>query len=132
MARMTSRPDFEDTAFQILNAFSGQLNRSSSGYSMMMQAADFAFGPSYEVLVFGDENNLKTQKMLEDIQSLYMPNRVMVYGKNGNQNLKNIIPFVGFYSPEDDGNPKVYVCQNFSCKLPTSDFEVVKQQLGVN
>ena len=79
-----------------------------------------------------DENNLETQKMLEDIQSLYMPNRVMVYGKNGNQNMKNIIPFVGFYLPKDDGSPRVYVCQNFACKLPTSDFEIVKQQLGIN
>ena len=132
LARMTSRLDFEETAFHILNAFAGQLNRGSSGFSMMMQAADFAFGPSYEVLIFGDEKNSKTQKMLEDIQSIYMPNRVMVYGKNGEQDLKNIIPFVGFYSPEHDGSARVYVCQNFSCKLPTSDFEVVKQQLGVN
>ena len=129
---MTSRPDFEDTAFQIFNAFSGILNRGSSGFSMMMQAADFAFGPSYEVLVFGDENNLETKKMLESIQSIYMPNRVIVYGKNGNKELKNIIPFVGYYAPTDDGKPRVYVCQNFSCKLPTTDFKVVQQQLGIN
>ena len=83
-------------------------------------------------MIFGDEENLETQKMLEDIQSIYMPNRVIVFGKNGNKSLKNIIPFVGYYLPEDDGKPKVYVCQNFSCKLPTSDFEVVKQQLGIN
>ena len=132
LARMTSRPDFEDITFQILNSFSGFLNRSSSGYSMMMQAAEFAFGPSHEVLVFGDEDNSATQKMLEDIQTIYMPKRVIVYGKSGGESLKNIIPFVGFYEPNADGSPRVYVCQNFSCKLPTSDFEVVKQQLGVN
>ena len=132
LARMTSRPDFEDITFQILNSFSGHLNRSSSGYSMMMQAAEFAFGPSHEVLVFGDENNSATQKMLEDIQTIYMPNRVIVYGKKGGESLKNTIPFVGFYEPNADGSPRVYVCQNFSCKLPTSVFGVVKQQLGVN
>ena len=99
---------------------------------MMMQAADFAFGPSYEVLIFGDEDNSETRFMLEEIQSLYMPNRVIVYGKSGGESLKNSIPFVGLYEPNINGTPKVYVCQNFSCKLPTSDFEVVKQQLGVN
>ena len=31
-----------------------------------------------------------------------------------------------------DGKPFVYVCQNYSCKLPTSEIEVVKQQLGLN
>jgi len=132
LGHMTSRYDFIDTAHQTLNAFAGQLNRGSSGYSMMMQAADFVFGPSYEVLIFGDKESLETQKMLQDIKSLYMPNCVMIYGKEGNDNLKNIIPFVGYFSPEDDGSPKVYVCQNFSCNLPTSDFEVVKQQLGIN
>jgi uncharacterized protein YyaL (SSP411 family) len=132
ISRMTSRPDFEEITYHILNAFAGKLNRGSSGYSMMMQAADFAFGPSYEVLVFGNEKNKKTQKMLEDIQSIYMPNRVIVFGKNGNENLKNIIPFVGYYNPNKDGTPMVYVCQNFTCKQPTSDFKIVKQQLGIN
>ena len=131
LARMTSRPDFEDTAFQILNTFSGTLNRSSSGYSMMMQAADFAFGPSFEVLVFGKKEDPKTQQMLDDIQSIYMPNRVIVYGADGSVDLKNIIPFVSYYPPAEDGQPLVYVCQNFSCKLPTSDFKVVKEQLSV-
>ena len=131
LGHMTSQHNFLETAGQILNAFGNQLNRGSSGYSMMMQAEDFVSGPSYEVLVFGDENNVETQKMLEDIQSLYIPNRVMVYGKNGNQNLKNIIPNIDLYPPKDDGSPRVYVCQNFSCKLPTSDFKVVKEQLGV-
>ena len=130
LARMTSRSDFEDTAFQIFNAFSGILNRGSSGYSMMMQAADFAFGPSFEVLVFGEKGNSETQKMLEKIQSIYMPNRVMVYGANGSVDLENIIPFVSYYPPAEDGHPIVYVCQNFSCKLPTSDFKVVQEQLG--
>ena len=46
------------------------------------------------------------------------------------ENLKKIIPFVGFDSPKEDGSPRVYVCQNFTCKLPTSDFNVVKEQLG--
>ena len=107
------------------------LNRGSSGYSMMMQAADFAFGPSYEVLVFGSPENVQTQQMLENIRSIYMPNRVIVYGKNGSQDLQDIIPFIGFYPPNIDGSPQVYVCQNFSCKLPTSDFSVVKKQLGI-
>ena len=98
---------------------------------MMMQAADFAFGPSFEVLVFGKKEDPKTQQMLDDIQSIYMPNRVIVYGADGSVDLKNIIPFVSYYPPAEDGQPLVYVCQNFSCKLPTSDFKVVKEQLSV-
>ena len=132
LGRITSRPDFEKITFQILNAFSSQLNRGSSGYSMMMQAADFAFGPSYEVLVFGDEYNKETQKILKDIKSIYMPNRVIVFGKNGEKRLKNIIPFIDFYKPKEDGSPIVYVCQDFRCQLPTSNFEIIKKQLEIN
>jgi hypothetical protein len=132
LARLTSRIDFEEIAFNILNAFSSELNRGSSGYSMMMQVVDFAFGPSYEVLVFGDEKNKKTQDILKKIKSIYMPNRVIVYGKNGEENLKNIIPFIDFYKPKNDGSPIVYVCQNFSCQLPTSNFEIIKKQLNID
>ena len=84
---MTSRPDFEDTAFQIFNAFAGTLNRGSSGYSMMMQAVDFAFGPSYEVLVFGDESNPDTQNMIKSIRNIYQPNKVVLFGGMKNKNI---------------------------------------------
>ena len=76
-------------------------------------------------------NRPNFEKMLENIQSIYMPNRVIVYGANGSEDLKNIIPFISYYSPAEDGQPIVYVCQNYSCKLPTSDFKVVQEQLGI-
>ena len=59
-----------------------------------------------------------------------MPNQVMVYGENRTGSIKSIIPFMEFYSPEDDGSRRVYLCQNFSYKLSTSDCEIVKEQLG--
>ena len=61
-----------------------------------------------------------------------MPNRVIVFGKNGEKSLKNIIPFIDFYKPKEDGSPIVYVCQNFTCQLPTSNFEIIKKQLDIN
>ena len=72
-----------------------------------------------------------TRYELDNINSFnFILNNSLVGG--GSESLKNSIPFIGFYQPAEDGNPKVYVCQNFSCKLPTSDFEAVKEQLGVN
>ena len=131
LSRITSIIDFENIAFQIFHAFAGSLNRSSSSYSMMVQAIDFAYGPSYEVLVFGDEKSDETINILNEINSIYMPNRVIVFGKNGTNALKNIIPFINLYPPNKDGSPQVYVCQNFSCKLPTSNINDIRKQLGV-
>ena len=56
---------------------------------------------------------------------------VIVFGKSGSKKLKKIIPFASYFQEKKDGKPIVYVCQNFSCKLPTSDFNVVKEQLGI-
>jgi len=132
IARITSRSDFEDISFKILDSFSRHLNRGSTGYSMMLQAADFAFGPSYEILIFGDKNSSETQNMINSIQEIYMPNRVIVFGKNGSDKIKSIIPFIGYYPPNKDGETLVYVCKNQSCEMPTSDLNKVKKMLGVN
>ena len=34
------------------------------------------------------------------------------------------------YETSNDGSPLVYVCQNYSCNLPTDDINKVKIQLG--
>ena len=37
--------------------------------------------------------------------------------------------YLDFYKSKENGEPLVYVCQNYTCKLPTSDINKIKELL---
>ncbi|MBT5077837.1 MAG: thioredoxin domain-containing protein, partial [Candidatus Marinimicrobia bacterium] len=130
LGRILSRTDYEDISHQTMTAFARNLNRSGSGYTLMLQGVEYFYGPSYEVLIFGDPESTDTQNMITEIRNIPQPNKVVIFAGKDGGDLQSLIPFVGMYPSSKDGSPLVYVCQNYSCNLPTNDIEKVKGQLG--
>ena len=121
LARLLSRPDYEDIALGILNRYHKRLNRAGSGQTMMMKAVDFHKGPSYEVIISGEKKNDRSKKMIQAINNIKQPNKVVIWVDEQNKSdLEKIMPFIKYFSI-DSTDPTVYVCQNYSCQLPTSD-----------
>ena len=48
-------------------------------YTMLLTAADFAFGPTYEVVIVGKEGSEDTKAMLKALQGDFLPNKVVVF-----------------------------------------------------
>ena len=76
-----------------------------------------------EVIVVGDKS--KSQKLISEIQKHENFNKVIIYN-DSNDKLFN---FLDLYMPDHNGNPLVYVCKNYSCKLPTNDIKKIKDLL---
>jgi len=127
LSRILSKPEFEEITFKIIDTFSSNLNRYSSGYTMLLHALDFAQGPSYEVIITGKEEKVRPYMM-----SLYKSkqfNKVLIF-KNKNQYSKNSnLSFLDNYDFEDNGDPLIYVCKNYVCDLPTSDIRIILSSL---
>ena len=121
LARLLSKPDYEDIALGILNRYSKRLNRAGTGQTMMMKAVDFHRGPSYEVIICAKEMNNKSKEIIKAINNIKQPNKVVIWVDEQNKSdLEEIMPFIKYFSA-DSIEPIVYVCQNYSCQLPTSD-----------
>jgi uncharacterized protein YyaL (SSP411 family) len=89
-----------------------------------MSALDFAAGPSYELVIAGDANASDTQKMIRAVQVRYLPHKVLIYRETGGK-LPEIVNYAEYtrYQEDMDGRAAAYVCENFTCKAPTSDIE---------
>ena len=72
-----SRPDFEKVSFDIIESFSNNLKRYSSGYTMLLHAIDFIEGPSYEVVVSGNKN--KSKDILNYLYNNEQLNKVIIF-----------------------------------------------------
>ncbi len=128
LGRILSEPKYEKISTQITDVFSRNLNKYGSGYTMMLQAVEFMTGPSYEILIIGD--NDKSQELINQINQINQPNKVLIYTDiNHKDDLSSIIPFIGMYPNPEGENPMVYVCKNYSCNLPTNDIDEIKRQL---
>ena len=126
LGRILSNSKYEDISSALLGKYSNRLNKSGSNQTMMMKAVDFLKGPSFEVLIFGDKKNEKTQKIILEINKAKQSNKVVINVNSKNrESLTTLIPYLNYFPNHNDNEPMVYVCQNYSCQLPTSDIETI-------
>ncbi|MGC9193870.1 MAG: thioredoxin domain-containing protein [Syntrophobacteraceae bacterium] len=121
LARMTGNAEFEKQADLLLRGLARQVASNPAAFTHLLQALDFAHGPSLEILLAGDLSLPATRKMLEAIKPIYSPNRVLLLKQSGRAGaeLAKIAPFTASVpeAPRDD-SALAYVCQGFSCQNP--------------
>ena len=122
LSKILSKPKYEDIAINLISAFSNNLNRYSSGYSMLLHTLDFIEGPSYEVIVVGDKSNSK--EFFNYLYNSNQLNKVLIF-KDNEKRLSNNFSFLNTYK-SDLGSIMVYVCKDYVCSMPTNDLEKIK------
>ena len=126
LARLTGRTQLEEQAAAAMRSHSQTVLRSPGAHTFLLLAADFALGPSFEVVVAGDPAAQDTRAMLRAFQRPYRPNKVLVLRPPGDgQRIVELVPYTEQQSTA--GRATAYVCRDFACKLPTED---VEQALG--
>jgi uncharacterized protein YyaL (SSP411 family) len=132
LGRLTARADFEEKAAKIGRSFYRNVSQMPSAYTQLMVAADFAIGPSYEVVIAGDLQAHDTRQMLEAMRGIFVPNKVVVLHATGQKSssINYIIPFIADHS-SIDGKSTAYVCLNYNCQLPTTDIGSMLKMLGL-
>lgn len=115
---------------ETMNAFSARINQSGRGYTMMLQAIDYDFGPSYEVIISGRYKDPKTQEILKEVYESKNLNKVVILlDPDHEEEITQIIPFAKFYFNNKSNTPIAYICKNYTCDLPTSDLNKIRSQL---
>jgi len=130
LSKILNDDKYKQIANQTINTFSNQINRSGSGYTMMLHAIDYEFGPSHEVIIVGNRNDTKTQLILNEVYNTKNLNKIIILiDENQKQETIDLIPFSEFYFNVNASIPKAYICKNYTCDLPTSDLVKIKEQL---
>ena len=126
LARITGDSSLEEKAAMIGRAFFENVRQSPSAYTQLMMAADFALGPTYEVVIIADSRNQDAKEMLKTINRRFMPNKVVIFlpSEIDLSEIKGIAPFTASMRSIDN-KATAYVCLNYSCKLPTTDINTM-------
>lgn len=123
LGRLLSKPDYEERARLIGEAFSSQINRFPQGHTQLMSGLLGAENPSREVVIAGDPVSADTREMIRALQGEYFPdNLVLLRPADPDNRLFELLPVLREQTPQG-GRATAYVCQNFQCQAPTTDVE---------
>jgi uncharacterized protein len=121
LAAITGREDFKHAAELTLQLFAHRLQSQPSGLAFMLHALDFWLDESRRVVIAGKSDSAEFQKLLRTAHSIYQPNKIVL------GNLGEVEPFTKTLIVKNDAT--VFVCTGNACQLPTSDVEILRQQL---
>ena len=121
LAQMTGRRDFSDSAGKTLRAFASRLAGMPSAVPQMLLAYQFSLSNPKQIILVGERGEPHTQAMLDILHAHFLPHRiVLLVDGHSRQPLASYLPVVETMT-RSHGETTAYVCENYTCKLPTSD-----------
>jgi hypothetical protein len=127
LSQMTDNTKWDKIAGNSLAYFSNIINRYPDAMVFMLAAIDFSISKPKQIIIAGSLQDPLTAEILKLIRNHYIPNKIILLIDNPAE-YEKFFPFVKDYI-RLDGKTTVYVCENYNCKLPTSDLAEIKKLL---
>lgn len=111
---------YKDIAEQMLNNIYSKFNTYLPAYSNWAQLLMWKSQPFYEIALVGSES----LELNKEIQKNYIPNCVVLGSKKKKEENLELLEMKWV-----DGENMIYVCENYSCKLPVNEVAKALMQL---
>ena len=124
LTRITGEIKWAEMADKIFKVFSNEINKVPSGYTSMVTAFLFEYDHPKEIVVVGSGSDPATQDALTRMKSEYIPGKILLF-KDTDQLSPGLSPLAKWTATQETIDDKVtfYVCQDFACKIPTTDIK---------
>jgi uncharacterized protein YyaL (SSP411 family) len=133
LGQLLGRGDYLDAAERTLVAALPIMQRAPTAAGQMLIALDRYAGPSHELVLVGDFSKQEALDVWAAVSERFLPRCVVAIRDSAHAPLG--IPhsaaldkvFAGKESP--DGQPVLYVCQNFACQQPAIGWAAIEARL---
>ncbi len=131
LSRLTGDTTLERSARRALEAFGERINEQPSAFTMMLQALDFALGPTTELVIAGQIGAADSEALLAAARRRYDPLLTVLLCPPGEagRRMARIAPFCAEMNPKG-GKAAAYLCRGFACQAPTTDPDELERQLA--
>ena len=131
LSKMTGNKKWTNLAEKTLKAFTDEAKQTPTGFAHMLTGFMFDLKEPKEVVVVANSYNSKTKKLVQKLKDNYCPNKVIIFKDLSNpKRLEEIAPWISDYSVIDN-KPTFYICEDFTCKRPTTNIKTVLNYLSV-
>lgn len=124
---LTGNADYRERAEQTLQAYYEPMERQPFGFAHMLCALDFYLRKPKEIFIVGKREDGAVQELLQSIYHRYLPNQTLQLAGAGDS-MENIAPLLQGKT-QIDGKPTVYVCHNYACSVPVTNWKELESLL---
>ncbi len=116
LAEITQDEKFRKYASDTLLAFWDALTRQPPSFTEMIVVLQFLLGSPKEIVISGNREDPATKALVTVIRDLFLPFCVLL---SADDQTAGLSPLVEDRLPLRESPPRVFVCSNFACKLPS-------------
>ena len=122
LAHLTDRDEYRQAAVRTLDALMPKMSSQPIAVPQMLVALDYSLAVKREVVIAGDSNAEPTRALLSELRRRFLPYTVtlLVDSDATREKLTRIFPAAGVMRQLDQQST-AYVCENYSCRLPTTE-----------
>jgi uncharacterized protein YyaL (SSP411 family) len=122
LAHFTDGAGCREAAERTLRALGSKIAQQSVAVPQMLVGLDYYLAPHREVVLAGEIHADKMREFLRHVRALFLPHTIT---------LRAGAPFFpGAASMHEiDGKPTAYVCQDYTCQLPTNEITKLDELL---
>ncbi len=129
LSQITNNNNWRGMAEKTIQSFGSRLDQMPDGLPQMLVALNWNITTPKEIIIVGNRNAEDTKIMLREIRKHFLPNKViLLIDDSSRSKLVSYLPFIENMTMID-GKATAYICQNYSCQLPTNDVEKVAKLL---
>ena len=130
LSRIYSKPDLEEKAAILMAVFAKQVSKVPSAFTFLISSLDYAIGPAYEIVIVGKPENEISQEMLVILNQEFLPNKVVIFKDIEDSDIEQTLVHMKEFKTQKN-KTTAYVCEQFSCQRPTTEIDMLKNQLGL-
>ena len=117
LAHITGRAEFREAADRTIRALASKMAGQPVAVPQMLVALDYSLAPKREVVLIGEAN-----AFLRELRSRFLPNTITLVADSEDTRRKLAPVFPAIEQMQQIGDrTTAYVCENYTCQLPTND-----------
>lgn len=130
LSQMTGDNSLMEMALKSLAYFGERIKQAPQAMPQFLAAIDFSLAKPKQIIIAGSPTDPHTKELLREVHSHFVPNKIILLadGESGQKVLASYIPFIESVTMIERKST-AYICENYTCQLPTSDRTIVAKLL---
>jgi hypothetical protein len=128
LALFTGDPAYERAGVSALRLVRDHMASAPTGFGHALGALDLYLSAAREVAIVGDPEAEDTRRLVHEVWSRFLPNRVLAVAAPGDRDAAAEVALLADRPPLD-GKATAYVCERFVCRRPVTEPEPLAEQL---
>jgi uncharacterized protein YyaL (SSP411 family) len=123
----TANEEYLKKAEKVLRSYHDAMVQQPFGFAHLLGALDFYLEKPKEIVLIGDRGDQQLLNIIANIHALYLPNLTLQLARP-DQPLEQVSALLSS-KKQINGKPTAYVCQNFTCSQPVTEWQDLKALL---